>query len=207
MKCSEVFDQSFEQFSSVGILNSCNGFRLGWDTTLLPPEERVVAGPDEYDILNDVEVGNYVQRYYIEKEGLRIDYLSEDEGEEVEAEDTEGGVLRLSSQQDPPRCDDAPVSSSDTMDDTLSINFAHPVVSPGITLEGVAGLQTVESRIDLIDQSSSLVMATTSHVVEAPSITAPAYGGAIMATTSQALETPAVTAPVYLSASHGGGTS
>ena len=157
--------------------------------------------------MNDLEVGNYVQRYYIEKEGLWIDYLSEDEGEEVEAEDTEGGVLRLSSQQDPPRCDDAPVSSSDTLDDPLSISFAHPAASPGITLEGVAGLQTVESRIDPIDQSSTLIMASTSHVVEALSITAPAYGGAIMATTSHTPETPAVIAPVYPSASHGGETS
>ena len=35
-----------------------------------------------------------------------MDYLSEDEREEVEAEDTEGGVLQLSSQEDPPRPDD-----------------------------------------------------------------------------------------------------
>ena len=76
-KCSEVFDQSFEQFSRVRISNSYSGFRLGWETALLPPEERIVAGPDEYDTLNNLEVENYVQRYYIEKEGLRIDYLSE----------------------------------------------------------------------------------------------------------------------------------
>ena len=82
-KCSEVFDQCFERFSRVGILNSCSGFRFGWETALLPPEDRIVAGPDEYDILNDLEVGNYIQRYYIEKEGLRIDYLSEEEGEQV----------------------------------------------------------------------------------------------------------------------------
>ena len=39
----------------------------------------MIVGPDEYDTLNDLEVGNNVQKYYIEKEGLQIDYLSEDE--------------------------------------------------------------------------------------------------------------------------------
>ena len=78
-KCSEVFDQSFARFSRVGILNSCSGFRLGWETALLPLEEKMIASPDEYNTLNDLEVGNNVQKYYIEKEGLQIDYLSEDE--------------------------------------------------------------------------------------------------------------------------------
>ena len=57
----------------------------------------MIASPDEYDILNDLEVGNYVQRHYIEKEGLRNDYLLEDEEEEeeVEVEDTEEGISQL----------------------------------------------------------------------------------------------------------------
>ena len=55
--------------------------------------------------------------------------------EEVEAEDTEGGDLRLSSQQDPPRCDDPPVSSSDVLEDPLSMSFPDPAVSAGIIVE------------------------------------------------------------------------
>ena len=200
-----MFDQSFERFSRVGILNSCSDFRLGWETALLPPEERIVTGPDEYDILNDLEVGNYIQRYYIEKEGLRIDYLSEEEGEEVEVEDTEGGDLRLSSQQDPPRCDDPPVSSSDMVEDPLTMSFADPVGSAGIIVEGVAGLETIGSRIDPIGQSLGLVTASTSHVVGVSSITA-ACEGTIVVTTSHTPESIAVTAPVDLLASHGGGT-
>ena len=38
----------------------------------------MVANPDEYDSLNELEVGNYIQRHYIEKEGLQIDFLSKD---------------------------------------------------------------------------------------------------------------------------------
>ena len=103
----------------------------------------------------------------------------------------------MSSQQDPSRCDDPPVSSSDMLDDPLTMSFADPAGSAGITVEGVAGLQTVGSKIDPIDQSSTLVMASTSHVVEASSIST-ACGGAIMATTSQTPESTAVTAPVDL---------
>ena len=133
--------------------------------------------------------------------------MSEDEGEEVEVEDTKGGVLRLSPQEDPPRSDDALVSSSGTFDDLISINFTHLVASPGITLEGLAGLWTPESRIDPIDQSSNSIMATTSYALEAPSTTAPTQGGAIMATTSHTLKAPTVTAPVHQLASHRGATS
>ena len=155
--------------------------------------------------MNDLEVANYIQRYYIEKEGLRIDYLSEEVGEEVEAEDTEGGDLRLSSEQDPPRCDDPPVSSSDVLEDPLTMSFADPAGSAGIIVEGVAGLQTIGSRIDPIGQSSTLVTASTSHVVGVSSIST-ACEGTIVATTSHTPESTAVTAPVDLPASHGGGT-
>ena len=51
-------------------MNICISFRLGWDIALLPVEECVVAGSDEYDSLNSLEVGNYDQRYYIEKEDI-----------------------------------------------------------------------------------------------------------------------------------------
>ena len=46
---------------------------------LHPLEERVVVDPDEYNLLNNVEVGNYDHHYYIEKEGLCINYVSDDE--------------------------------------------------------------------------------------------------------------------------------
>ena len=52
----------------------------------------MVADPDEYDSLNELEVGNYVQRHYIEKEGLRIDFLSEDEEEDQGVEEVEVDV-------------------------------------------------------------------------------------------------------------------
>ena len=141
-----MFDQSFAYFSRVGILNSCNGFRLGWETTLLPLEEQMIDGLDEYDTLNDLEVGNYVQRHYIEKEGLRIDYLSKDE-----EEDTKEDISRMNLHKDPPRSDDAPASSSSIFDNLLAITFTHPAVSPRITLEGLTGLQTPESRVDPAD--------------------------------------------------------
>ena len=49
---------------------------------LCPLEEQVVSDSDAYDLLNNVEVGNYDQHYYIEKEGLCIKYVSEDEEED-----------------------------------------------------------------------------------------------------------------------------
>ena len=55
----------------------------------------MVTDPDEYDSLNELEVGNYIQRHYIEKEGLRIDFLSEDEEEDQEVEEVEMDVPRL----------------------------------------------------------------------------------------------------------------
>ena len=45
----------------------------------------MITNPDEYYSLNGLEVGNYIQRHYIKKEGIRIDFLSEDkeEGHEI----------------------------------------------------------------------------------------------------------------------------
>ena len=143
----------------------------------------MIAGPEEYDVLNDLEVGNYVQRHYIEKEGLRIDYLSEDEEEKVEVEDTEEGISQLNLQEDPPRPYDAPASSSGTFDDLVTITFPCPAASPGITLEGLTGLQTPESRVDPANRSSASTIAITSQASEAPVITGSAqpstsHGGA-----------------------------
>ena len=69
-KCIEVFEQMLARYSKTGILNSCSGFRLGWEIIFRPVEECVVIIPDEYDSLNDLEVGNYDQIYYIEKEDV-----------------------------------------------------------------------------------------------------------------------------------------
>ena len=114
----------------------------------LPAKECVVAGPDEYDSLNNLEVGNYNQRYYIEKEGIRIDFLSEDKEEEHEVEEVEDDLSQVKPHKDPPQAGDIPATSSGTFDDLVNINFSHPLPSTGITLEGLAGLQTPESIID-----------------------------------------------------------
>ena len=63
----------------------------------------MIAGPDEYDALNYLEVGSYVQRHYIEKEGLPINFLSEEEEEEHEAEDIEEDISQPQSLEDPPQ--------------------------------------------------------------------------------------------------------
>ena len=46
---------------------------------LRPPKEWVMVDPDAYDLLNNVEARNYDLHYYIEKEGLRINYVSKDD--------------------------------------------------------------------------------------------------------------------------------
>ena len=143
----------------------------------------MIADPDEYDSLNGLEVGNYIQRHYIEKEGLRIDFLSEDEEEGQEIEKVEKDTPQLELYEDPPQVGDVPASSSRTFDDLLSIDCSQAVVSPGITLEGLAGLQTPESGINLLDQSSSSVAVATTRVSEAratanPSPPSTSQGGA-----------------------------
>ena len=134
----------------------------------LPPEERMIADPDEYDSLNGLEVGNYIQMHYIEKEGLRIDFLSEDEKEGHEIEEVEEDILQLELHEDLPQASDTLASSSGTFDDLLSLDFSQAITSPGITLEGLAGLQTPESGINILDQSSSSVIVATTRASEAP---------------------------------------
>ena len=114
------------------------------------------------------EVGNYVQRYYIEKEGLWIEFLSEGEEDKHENEDIAEDIFQLKIHGGPPQAEDIPASSSGTFDDLVSIDFPHPVASTGITLEGLARLQTPESRIDPVDQFSSSIIVTTSRVPEGP---------------------------------------
>ena len=70
---------------------------------LHPIEECVVAGLDEYDSLKNLEVGNYDQRYYVEKEDLRIDFLSEDDEEDQEVEEVEDDLSQLKLHEDPPK--------------------------------------------------------------------------------------------------------
>ena len=150
---------------------------------LLPPKECMIADPDEYDSLNGLEVGNYIQRHYIEKEVIQIDFLSEDEEEGHAIEEFEEDILQLELHEDPPRASDAPASSSWTFDDLLSLDFSQTITSPGITLEGLAGLQTPESGINLLDQSSSSVIVATTRASEAlvavdPSPPSTSQGGA-----------------------------
>ena len=124
----------------------------------------MITDPDEYDSLNELEVGNYIQRHYIEKEGLQIDFLSEDEEEDHEVKEVDVDVPQLELHKDPPQVDDAHASSSGNFDDLMSLDFSQAVVSPGITLKGLAGLQTPESGINPLDQSSSSVATATAGV-------------------------------------------
>lgn len=138
----------------------------------------MIADPDEYDTLNELEVGNYVQRHYIEKEGLRIDFLSEGEEDDCEVEEIEMDFPQLQASKDPLPVFDIPASSSGTFDDLVSLNFSQPAVSPEITFEGLVGLQTPESGINPVDQQSSSVTTTTTGVPEAPTVAAPSHPSA-----------------------------
>ena len=88
-RCAKVFEQTSARYSCTGVLNSCGGFRLGWEMALHPLKDRVISGLDVYDLLNDVEVGNYDQVYYIEKDGMLINFVLEDEEEESIEEEPE----------------------------------------------------------------------------------------------------------------------
>ena len=107
-----------------------------------------VAGLNDYDSLNDLEAGNYNQRYYVEKEGLRINFLSEDKEEEHKVEEVEDDLSQLKSHENPSQIGDILASSSRTFNDLVNITFSHPPPSLGITLKGLASLQTLKSRID-----------------------------------------------------------
>ena len=133
----------------------------------LPAEERVVAGLDLYDSLNNLEADNYDQRYYIEKESLKIDFLSEDEKEGQEVEEVKDDLSQLKLHEDCPKTTNIPATSSRTYDDLVTIHFSHPAPSPTITLEGLVGLQTPESRIDPHNQFSTSAAATSSQTTKA----------------------------------------
>ena len=120
-------------------------------------------------------MGNYIQRHYIEKEGLWIDFLSEGEEDEHKTEDIVEDISQLKLHGDPSQAEDIPASSSGTFDELVNIDFPRPIASPGITLEGLAGIQTPESRIDPMDQSLSSAIVTTSRVPKAPILTNPSH--------------------------------
>ena len=138
----------------------------------------MITDPDEYNSLNELEVGNYIQRHYIEKEGFRINFLSEDEEEDHEVEEVEVDVPQLKLHEDPPQVGDAPASSSGTFDDLMSLNFSQAAVSPEITLEGLVGLQNPESGINPLDQSSSYVAMATARVSKIPTAADPSLPSA-----------------------------
>ena len=136
-------------------------------------KERVVFDPNAYDLLKDVEAGNYDQRYYIEKEGLRIDYLPEDGEDEQVDNEPEDIPIHEKTHENPPESINGPTMSSGTFNDLVNISISHPTPSPGITLKGLASLQTPESRIDLFDQSSTSIAVTSLKTPEGSSATKP----------------------------------
>lgn len=97
-KCTEILEQCFAQFSRVGVINSCSGFQLGWDMALCSPNKRTVADPDAYDLMNHLDVGNYQQKYYIEKENLRINFVDDEQDEEIPSEASEKDQMNEQSQ-------------------------------------------------------------------------------------------------------------
>ena len=60
----------------------------------------------------------------------------------------------------------------------MSLNFSQPAVSPGITLEGLAGLQTPKNGIKPLDQSSSSVATATVGVSEISTAADPSHPSA-----------------------------
>ena len=89
----------------------------------------------------------------------------EEEGHEIE--EFEEDTLQLELHEDPPRASDVPASSSRTFDDLVNLDFSKPITSLGISLEGLARLQTPESGINLLEQSSSSVIVATTRASEA----------------------------------------
>ena len=73
--------------------------------------------------------------------------------------------------EDPPEAGNVPTTSSETFNDLVNITVSHPAPSPVITLEGLASLHTLESRIDPHDQSSTSTATTTSHILDFPATT------------------------------------
>ena len=87
-------------------------------------------------------------------------------------EEVEDNISQLKLHEDPPKAGNILASSFRTFDDLVNITFSHPAPSPGITLKGLAGLQTPESRIGLHDQLYTSTRATTSQTPKPPAVTA-----------------------------------
>ena len=115
-----------------------------------------------------MEADKYDQMYYIEKKDLRIDFLVEDDEDEMK-----DALVQEKAHENPLETSNVPITSSVTFDDFVNISFRHPTPSPGITLDGLASLQTLESRIDSLDQSSTSITTTTSKTLEAPLVAKP----------------------------------
>ena len=87
------------------------------------PEEHVVAEPDAYDLLNNVEARNYDHNYYIEKEGLHINYVLEDEEDDFVEEEIEDVAPPVEANKDLPSSSNAPVTFSGTFDGLVQSPF------------------------------------------------------------------------------------
>ena len=172
-RCAKVFEKTFAHYSRTRILNSCSDLRLGWEMALCPSERRVVADLDAYDLLNNLEAGNYDQRYYIENEDLKIDFLAEDDEDDQVEEDLEDIQIQQKTHENPLETGNVPSTSFRNFDDLINITFSHPIPSTRITLKWLANMQTHESRIDPIDQSSTSIAATTSKRLEVPAAAEP----------------------------------
>ena len=136
IKCSQVLKQCHACFSSIRIINNCSGFRLGWETALLPLEERQLEGPDAYDLLNNFIVNEYDQSYYIEKKGLYVDFdpdskdIEGSQNEKVEELGLEANVVVFSPYQsahvvdNPSSSANFPVGFSEKFDDLVFISLS-----------------------------------------------------------------------------------
>ena len=125
-----------------------------------------MVDPDAYDLLNNVEAGNYDQHYYIEKDGLRINYILEDEEDDLIGEELEDVASQVETNKDLPSSSNAPATSSGMFDGLVNIFFSQPLLSPEVTLKGLAGFGTPECRVGPIDQSSTFV---TTNFLKTPS--------------------------------------
>ena len=110
-KCVEVFEQTFVRYLRTGVLNSCSRFRAEWEMAFHPPEDRVVVDPDVYNLMNNVEVGNYDQSHYIEKEGMCINYVLEDEEDDFIEEEPKDVALQVETNKDLSCSSNAPATS------------------------------------------------------------------------------------------------
>ena len=54
---------------------------------LLPPQDRHIEGPDVFDLINNLGVNEYNKAYYIEKEGIHVDFAQELEDDEESQEE------------------------------------------------------------------------------------------------------------------------